>query len=59
MDNLESHDERQLLSGSCFSVEPGVYLPEFGIRSEVNMYVGDGFAKVTGEEQEQLVLIHA
>jgi Xaa-Pro dipeptidase len=59
MDNLESHDERQLLPGSCFSVEPGVYLPEFGIRSEVNMYVSDGFAKVTGEEQEQLVLIKA
>ena len=59
MDNLESHDERQILPGSCFSVEPGVYLPEFGIRSEVNMYVGDGFAKVTGEAQEQLVLIKA
>ena len=59
MDNLESHDERQILAGSCFSVEPGVYLPEFGIRSEVNMYVGDGFAKVTGEEQEQLVLMRA
>jgi len=59
MDNLESHDERQLVPGSCFSVEPGVYLPEFGIRSEVNMYVGDGFAKVTGEEQEQLVLMKA
>jgi Xaa-Pro dipeptidase len=57
MDNLESHDERQILAGSCFSVEPGVYLPDFGIRSEVNMYVGDGFAKVTGEEQEQLVLM--
>jgi Xaa-Pro dipeptidase len=59
MDNLESHDERQILAGSCFSVEPGVYLPEFGIRSEVNMYVGDGFAKVTGEEQEQLLLMRA
>jgi len=59
MDNLESHDERQILAGSCFSVEPGIYLPEFGIRSEVNMYVGDGFAKVTGEEQEQLVFMKA
>jgi Xaa-Pro dipeptidase len=59
MDNLESHDERQILPGSCFSVEPGIYLPEFGIRSEVNMYVGDGFAKVTGEEQEQLVFMKA
>ncbi len=59
MDNLESHDERQILTGSCFSVEPGIYLPEFGIRSEVNMYVGDGFAKVTGEQQEQLVFMQA
>jgi len=59
MDNLESHDERQILAGSCFSVEPGIYLPEFGIRSEVDMYVGDGFAKVTGEQQEQLVFMQA
>jgi Xaa-Pro dipeptidase len=55
MDNLESHDERRIISNSCFSVEPGVYLPEFGIRSEVNVYVGEGFARVTGEEQEQLI----
>jgi Xaa-Pro aminopeptidase len=55
MDNLESHDERRIISGSCFSVEPGVYLPEFGIRSEVNVYVGEGFATVTGEEQEQMI----
>ncbi len=54
MDNLESHDERRIISGSCFSIEPGVYLPEFGIRSEVNVYVGKGFAQVTGEEQEQM-----
>ena len=57
MDNLESHDERQLLSRTCFSIEPGIYLPDFGIRSEVNVYVGEHFATVTGEEQEELVLI--
>jgi Xaa-Pro dipeptidase len=57
MDNLESHDERRVIAGTCFSVEPGIYLPEFGIRSEVNVYVGAGFAQVTGEEQEQLVRI--
>jgi Xaa-Pro aminopeptidase len=55
MDNLESHDERRILSGSCFSIEPGIYLPEFGIRSEVNVYVGEGFATVTGEQQEQML----
>ncbi len=57
MDNLESHDERRLIPRTCFSVEPGIYLPEFGIRSEVNVYVGDGFATVTGEEQRELIRI--
>ncbi len=57
MDNLESHDERRVIRGTCFSVEPGIYLPEFGIRSEVNVYVGEQFARVTGEQQEQLVPI--
>ncbi len=55
MDNLESHDERLVIAGTCFSIEPGIYLPEFGIRSEVNVYVGAGFGQVTGEEQEFLV----
>jgi Xaa-Pro aminopeptidase len=57
MDNLESHDDRLIIPGSCFSVEPGIYLAEFGIRSEVNVYVGQDVARVTGEEQEQLVRI--
>lgn len=55
MDNLETHDERKIIPGTCFSVEPGVYLPEFGIRSEVNVYVGPGAARVTGEQQRKLV----
>jgi Xaa-Pro dipeptidase len=38
-------------------VEPGIYLAEFGIRSEVNVYVGDGFAQVTGQQQDELVRI--
>ncbi|MBV9404520.1 MAG: aminopeptidase P family protein [Acidobacteriaceae bacterium] len=55
MDNLESHDERRVIAGTCFSIEPGIYLPRFGIRSEVNVYVGEKFAQVTGEQQEELV----
>ena len=39
MDDLEIHDERQILPNSCFSIEPGIYLPEFGVRSEVNVLV--------------------
>jgi Xaa-Pro aminopeptidase len=57
MDNLETHDERRVIARTCFSVEPGVYLPEFGIRSEVNVYVGDGKARVTGEVQRNLVTV--
>jgi len=57
MDNLETHDERKIIPGTCFSVEPGVYLPEFGIRSEVNVYVSANEARVTGEKQQKLVAI--
>ena len=57
MDNLETHDERRIIPWTCFSVEPGVYLPEFGIRSEVNVFVDDGAARVTGEMQERIVRI--
>ena len=57
MDNLETHDERRIIARTCFSVEPGVYLPDFGIRSEVNVYVGATEALVTGEVQQKLVNI--
>jgi Xaa-Pro aminopeptidase len=49
MDDLETHDERRVLPRTCFSVEPGIYLPEFGVRSEVNVYVdADRQVHVTG-----------
>lgn len=57
MDDLETHDERRIIPRTCFSIEPGVYLPEFGIRSEVNVYVGDREAIVTGEIQREMVRI--
>jgi len=57
MDNLEVHDERRILPNSCFSVEPGIYLKEFGVRSEVNMLVRSGKAEVTGRMQSELVII--
>jgi Xaa-Pro dipeptidase len=50
MDNYESRDERHLLPHTCFSIEPGVYLPgQFGVRSEVDMYISDHAAFVTGQ----------
>jgi Xaa-Pro dipeptidase len=57
MDNLEIHDERQILPNSCFSIEPGIYLPEFGVRSEVNVLVRRKAAEVTGKIQTEIVAI--
>lgn len=49
MDNLETHEERLVMRRTCFSIEPGIYLPEFGVRSEVNVYIdGDGNVHPTG-----------
>ena len=57
LDNFETHDERLVLPNTCFSVEPGIYLPEFGVRSEVDMMTRPGEAKVTGRVQRELVRI--
>lgn len=57
MDNLETRDERRIIPGTCFSIEPGIYLEEFGVRSEVNVFVGDQEARVTGEIQQAPVAI--
>jgi len=55
MDNLETHDERQVLPNTIFSVEPGIYLKDFGIRSEFNVLAQHDSAIVTGEVQQSLL----
>jgi Xaa-Pro aminopeptidase len=55
MDSLETRDDRKIIPHTCFSIEPGIYLPDFGIRSEVNVYVGDHEARVTGAIQEEIL----
>jgi Xaa-Pro dipeptidase len=57
MDDLEIHDERRILPNSLFSIEPGIYLPEFGVRLEVNMLVRPQGAEVTGTIQNEIVVI--
>ena len=56
IDNLEMHDDRPILLGTCFSVEPGIYLPgEFGVRLESDVYVHkNGRVEVTGGEQDEI-----
>jgi Xaa-Pro dipeptidase len=59
MDSLETRDDRKIVPRTCFSVEPGIYLPEFGIRSEVNVYVGEKEARVTGAVQKEILALLA
>ena len=60
MDNLETHEERLVLRRTCFSVEPGIYQAEFGVRSEINVFVdAAGEVHVTGGLQEKVVPILA
>ena len=55
MDGMETRDVRHLIPRTCNSIEPGIYLPEFGIRSEVNVYIGDREARVTGAVQQEIL----
>jgi Xaa-Pro aminopeptidase len=57
MDNLETHEERRVMPRTCFSIEPGIYLPEFGVRSEVDVFVdGKGTVHVTGGDPQTEVV---
>lgn len=59
MDNFETHDERRIIPRTCFSIEPGIYLHDFGVRSEVNVFTAERGARVTGEIQQEIVPILA
>lgn len=57
MDDYETHDERRLIPGTGFTIEPGVYTDTFGVRTEINMYIGKRDATVTGPMQEEIVTL--
>jgi Xaa-Pro dipeptidase len=59
MDDYETHDERRLLPGTGFTLEPGVYFTGFGMRSEINVLVGDGDIEVTGPRQMEIIRLTA
>jgi Xaa-Pro aminopeptidase len=56
LDSVEFPDSRLLMEGSCFSVEPGVYLDDFGMRSEINVYISGGKPVVSGKQLQSEVL---
>jgi Xaa-Pro aminopeptidase len=55
MDDYESHDDRRLIPGTGFTIEPGLYFDSFGVRTEINMYYGEREALVTGAVQTEIV----
>ena len=61
IDNLETKDERTLIPGVCFSIEPGIYLPEFGVRSEIDVFIADltpeGVIVTTLPVQEEVLML--
>ena len=57
MDDYETHDERRLIPGTGFTIEPGIYTPEFGVRTEINMFVGERNAEVTGPMQTAIATL--
>jgi Xaa-Pro aminopeptidase len=57
MDDYETHDDRRLIAGTGFTIEPGIYTKTFGVRTEINMVVGATSAEVTGPRQQTLVRI--
>ena len=57
MDDYETHDDRRLLAGAGFTIEPGLYFDDFGVRSEINMTVRERDAIVTGPLQSKIVAL--
>jgi len=57
MDDYETHDDRRLLPGTGFTIEPGVYFEDFGVRTEINMVVAAHDATVTGPLQTEIVKV--
>jgi Xaa-Pro aminopeptidase len=57
IDDYETHDDRRLLPGTGFTIEPGLYFETFGVRTEINMYRGEREALVTGPRQMELIAL--
>ena len=56
IDSIEFPDERTLLDGSCFSIEPGIYFPDYGLRTEIDVYISEGLPVVSGKAPQNRLL---
>ena len=59
LDSWETHDTRQLIPGIAVTIEPGIYIPEFGVRSEIDVFMSEDGPRVTTQMQRDVVLIEA
>ena len=57
LDDYETHDDRRIIPGTGFTIEPGLYFDTFGVRTEINMFRGDRDATVTGPRQTAIVTL--
>ena len=57
LDSWETHDTRELIPGIAVTIEPGIYIPEFGVRSEIDVFISEDGPKVTTEPQREIVKI--
>ena len=57
LDGFETHDTRRIIPGVCFSVEPGIYLPEFGVRSEIDVFMSEDGPAPSSPVQREVVLM--
>ena len=58
LDSLETRDTRELMPGVAVTIEPGIYLPDFGVRSEIDVYIDEDGPRATTAVQREVVLIH-
>ncbi len=59
LDGWETYDTRQVIPGIAVTIEPGIYLPEFGVRSEIDVFISEEGPRVTTEVQRSVVMIPA
>ena len=57
LDDYETHDDRRLIPGTGFTIEPGIYTDTFGVRTEINMFIGERTAEVSGPLQQEIVTL--
>ena len=57
LDGFETKDTRRIILGVCFSVEPGIYFPEFGVRSEIDVFMSEDGPHPSSPVQQEVVLM--